>query len=80
MSENETPDKKMAAHEKTEAERTSVSGQNNSVYDQVCFSGDSSCSQFKGHFLKPDICTSCMKELAKHARESIPDEESILKV
>ena len=51
-----------------------------SISDQICFTGDSSCPNFTGHFLKPNMCTNCMKEISKHAREAIKNEECVLKV
>ena len=53
---------------------------NATASDQICFTGESDCPTFNGHFLKPDICTNCMKDLAKHTRGSVKSEESVLKV
>ena len=50
-----------------------------SPFDQLCFTGESSCSLFRPHFLKPNMCTSCMKEISKHTKEAVPSEECVLK-
>jgi len=54
-------------------------GEKKSAIDQICFTNESPCIHFMGHFLKPDICTQCMKELAKHSREAVKNEECVLK-
>ena len=50
-----------------------------SPFDQLCFTGESSCNLFRPHFLKPNMCTSCMKEISKHTKEAVPSEEFVLK-
>ena len=45
--------------------------------DQVCFTGESLCQSFAGHTLKANMCTGCMKDVAKHKKESVTEEELI---
>ena len=55
-------------------------GSSASAYDQICFSGESNCQLFRAHFLKPDMCTSCMKEIGKHTRDAVESEGIVLRV
>ena len=45
--------------------------------DQVCFTGESLCQSFAGHTLKANMCTGCMKDVAKHKKEVVTPEELI---
>lgn len=43
--------------------------------DHVCFTGDSLCESFRGHTMKANMCTRCMKDVAKHKKENVTPEE-----
>lgn len=45
--------------------------------DHICFTGDSLCESFSGHSLKANMCTSCMKEISKHRKNVVKDEDLI---
>lgn len=46
-------------------------------YSQVVLEGTSKCVLFEPHWLKPDICLHCKKNLLKHTREAVSKEEYI---
>lgn len=43
--------------------------------DQVCFTGESSCSSFRGHMLKLNFCTNCNKDIVKHKKDVVAKED-----
>ena len=45
--------------------------------DQVCFTGESLCQSFAGHTLKANMCTRCMKDVAKHKKETVTEDELV---
>lgn len=53
---------------------------NSDLWKQVHFSGEAKCDEFKPHWLRPNFCVECNKVFNKHSRESIPNDECLLKV
>jgi len=45
--------------------------------DQVCFTGDALCESFSGHMLKANMCSKCMKDVAKHHKEAVREDELV---
>eukprot|EP00054_Salpingoeca_dolichothecata_P034399 m.269332 g.269332 ORF g.269332 m.269332 type:complete len:135 (-) comp41646_c0_seq1:70-474(-) len=45
--------------------------------DQLEFSGAVACETFQPHFLKPNFCTECNKEISKHRREAVSPEQAV---
>ena len=53
---------------------------NRALLNQIHLSGESPCLTFQPHLLKANFCVACSKLINKHSPESIPDDESLLKV
>lgn len=48
-----------------------------SAFNQICFTDEANCLSFVGHMLKANMCTSCMKDIAKHNAETVKEEDLI---
>ena len=51
-----------------------------SLYSQVHFSGESKCAKFVPNPFKCNICTACLKEISKHSKDAVENEEMLMKV
>ena len=45
--------------------------------NQICFTDEANCVKFSGHRLKPNMCISCMKEIAKHNEKTVSEEDLV---
>jgi len=45
--------------------------------NQICFTNEANCNKFKGHMLKPNMCTNCLKDVSKHNAETVSKEDLI---
>jgi len=50
------------------------------LLSQAHLTGEASCPEFRPHFLKPNICTDCLKLITKHSAASIRNDQMLLKV
>ena len=48
-----------------------------SFRDQLTFSGEAKCEEFKPHRLKPDMCIECYHKLLVHTSQAVKDESHI---
>ena len=50
------------------------------LYCQVHFSGESKCAKFVPNPFRCNICTACSKEISKHSKDAVENEEMLMKV
>lgn len=50
------------------------------LYCQVHFSGESNCAKFVPNPFRCNICTACSKEISKHSKDAVENEEMLMKV
>jgi len=50
------------------------------LLSQAHLTGEVSCTDYKPHFLKANLCVNCNKLITKHNAASIPNDQVLLKV